>query len=78
MKQGHFLTGETASIYVLARGSCFTEEELGFTKDSSDFLHTEHVLLVDKQLRLRGIYNGALQLEIEQLRAYIQSLLLHN
>ena len=78
MKQWHFLTGETASVYALARGSYFAEEELGFTKDSSDFLHTEHVLLVDKQLRLRGIYNGTLQLEIEQLRADIQSLLLQD
>jgi len=30
-------------------------------------LHTEHVLLVDRSKRIRGIYNGTLQLEIEQL-----------
>jgi protein SCO1/2 len=63
----HFLTGSKAEIYKLARQSYFAEEDLGFTKDSTDFLHTEHVLLIDKSKRIRGIYNGTLQLEMEQL-----------
>lgn len=63
----HLLTGNKADIYSLARRSYFAEEDLGFTKDSSEFLHTEHVLLIDKTKRIRGIYNGTLQLEIEQL-----------
>ena len=63
----HFLTGDKNKIYSLARKSYFAEEEIGFTKDSTDFLHTEHFLLVDKSLRIRGIYNGTLGLEIEQL-----------
>ncbi len=63
----HLLTGNKSEIYTLARQSYFAEEDLGFTKDSTDFLHTEHILLVDKTKRIRGIYNGTLQLEIEQL-----------
>jgi len=63
----HFLTGDKNKIYSLARKSYFAEEEIGFTKDSTDFLHTEHFLLVDKSLRIRGIYNGTLGLEMEQL-----------
>ncbi len=63
----HFLTGSKADIYTLARKSYFAEEDLGFTKDSTNFLHTEHFLLIDKNKRIRGIYNGTLQLEIEQL-----------
>jgi protein SCO1/2 len=63
----HLLTGNKAAIYTLARTSYFAEEDLGFTKDSSEFLHTEHILLVDKQKRIRGIYNGTLPLETEQL-----------
>lgn len=63
----HLLTGSKAAIYELARKSYFAEEDLGFNKDSSDFLHTEHILLIDKQKRIRGIYNGTLQLETEQL-----------
>ncbi len=70
----HFLTGDKATIYTLARKGYFAEEDLGFTKDSTEFLHTEHVLLVDQKRRIRGIYNGTLQLEMEQLIKDIQLL----
>lgn len=63
----HLLTGSKQHIYQLARQSYFAEETLGLSKDSSNFLHTEHVLLVDAELRLRGIYNGTLPFDIEQL-----------
>ncbi|MBI1770123.1 MAG: SCO family protein [Bacteroidetes bacterium] len=63
----HLLTGNKALIYQLARQSYFAEEELGFTKDSTEFLHTEHFLLVDKSKRIRGIYNGTLELDVHQL-----------
>jgi len=63
----HFLTGSKAAIYHLARTAYFAEEDLGFTKDSTEFLHTEHILLIDKTKRIRGIYNGTLKLDIEQL-----------
>lgn len=63
----HFLTGNKAAIYSLARTAYFAEEDIGFTKDSTEFLHTEHILLVDKTKRIRGIYNGTLALEMQQL-----------
>jgi protein SCO1 len=66
--------GYKADIYAMARTSYFAEEDLGFTKDSTEFLHTEHVLLVDKNQHIRGIYNGTLQLEMEQLIKDIFSL----
>ncbi len=71
----HLLTGSKAEIYTLARQSYFAEEDLGFTKDSTEFLHTEHILLVDKTKRIRGIYNGTLQLEAEQLIKDIKELM---
>ena len=71
----HFLTGKTSDIYTLARKSYFAEEDLGFTKDSTDFLHTEHVLLIDQALKIRGVYNGTLPLEIKQLEQDIALLL---
>lgn len=71
----HFLTGNKNEIYSLARTSYFAEEDLGFTKDSSDFLHTEHILLVDGYKKIRGIYNGTLQLDIEQMIKDIDALL---
>jgi protein SCO1/2 len=63
----HLLTGDRASIYKLARQSYFAEENIGFSKDSSEFLHTEHVMLVDKTGRIRGVYNGTLSLEMQHL-----------
>lgn len=71
----HFLTGNKGDIYKLARQSYFAEEDLGFSKDSTDFLHTEHILLIDRNKKIRGIYNGTLQLEAEQLIKDIQTLL---
>jgi protein SCO1 len=66
-KNWHFLTGNKGAIYNLARQSYFAEEDIGFSKDSTQFLHTEHFILVDKNKRIRGIYNGTLQLEMQQL-----------
>ncbi len=70
----HFLTGSKADIYKLARQSYFAEEDLGFSKDSSEFLHTEHFILVDKNKRIRGIYNGTLTLEMQLLIDDIKTL----
>jgi protein SCO1/2 len=70
----HLLTGDKGAIYSLARRSYFAEESLGFSKDSTDFLHTEHVLLIDPSLRIRGIYNGTLALDMEQLLADLKLL----
>jgi protein SCO1/2 len=63
----HFLTGSKKDIYSLARKSYFAEEDFGFSKDSTEFLHTEHFILVDKTKRIRGIYNGTLELEMQQM-----------
>jgi protein SCO1 len=70
----HLLTGKKSEIYTLARQSYFAEEDLGFTKDSTEFLHTEHVLLIDQSKRIRGIYNGTLQLEIETMIKDVEEL----
>jgi len=70
----HFLTGNKQDIYSLARRSYFADEEIGFTKDSTEFLHTEHFILVDKTRRIRGIYNGTLQLEMQNLLEDIEAL----
>ena len=73
-KNWQFLTGEKNKIYTLARKSYFAEEDIGFSKDSTEFLHTEHFVLVDKTKRIRGIYNGTLKLEMEQLISDIKNL----
>jgi len=70
----HFLTGSKNDIYRLARKSYFAEEDIGFSKDSTEFLHTEHFILVDKTKRIRGIYNGTLTLEMQQMLDDIKTL----
>ncbi len=63
----HLLTGLKSEIYDLARKGYFAEEDLGFTKDSTDFLHTEHFILVDKNSKIRGVYNGTLRTDVYAL-----------
>lgn len=72
--QWRFITGPKADIYNLARTSYFAEQETGFNKDSSEFLHTEHFVLVDETGRLRGIYDGTMPVDVEQLIADIRTL----
>src|SRR5258706_1625794 len=57
-KRWHLVTGDKDVIYQLARLAYFADDEAGFTKDSTEFLHTEHVLLIDKKKHIRGVYNG--------------------
>lgn len=70
----YLLTGDKKQIYQFARKSYFADENLGVQKGENDFLHTENFILVDKNLRIRGIYNGTLSLEIEQLIKDIRAL----
>ena len=73
-KNWHFLTGEKSAIYTLARKGYFAEEDFGFSKDSSEFLHTEHFILIDKNKRIRGIYNGTLSLEMKKILEDVKTL----
>jgi protein SCO1/2 len=52
------LTGSKSEIYDLGRRYYFVDEDLGGTRNENDFLHTENVILIDGQRRIRGIYNG--------------------
>jgi protein SCO1/2 len=74
----HFVTGVKSELYNLARTSYFVEEEPGYTKDSTEFLHTEHFVLVDKNKHLRGLYNGTVELEMERVIEDIEILLKEN
>ena len=71
----HLVTGDEGTIYKLARQAYFAEEELGFFKNSTEFLHTEHILLIDRHRHIRGVYNGTLELEMERMIKDISLLL---
>ena len=70
----HLATGNQELIYHLGRKKYFVEEDLGLDKASTDFLHTENFILVDKRKHIRGIYNGLNKTSIQQLIADIKTL----
>lgn len=65
------VTGSRRAIYTLARSSFFADDARGGTAgdDETAFLHTEKLLLVDGDGRLRGVYNGTQPHAIDQLLA---------
>ena len=70
----HLVTGDRSQIYDLGRSHYFVENNMGIPKDSTDFLHTENFLLIDKQKHIRGIYNGLNKASLAQLIADIKVL----
>jgi len=71
------VTGDKQTIYSLARDAYFADDErVRAAVDQPDaFLHTEKLVLVDQQGRLRGVYDGTLPRDIELLIADAQALL---
>jgi protein SCO1/2 len=68
-KHWWFLTGSKKQIYSLARESYFAcyDEAQGGDGGWQDFIHTENVVLVDRQGRLRGFYDGTNLEAVNQL-----------
>ena len=61
-----FVTGEKQQIYELARKSYFaatTEGDGGV----DDFIHTENFILIDKEKRIRGFYDGTSEEDVDRL-----------
>ncbi len=70
----HVVTGEREMIYELARSSYFADEDLGLPREDNDILHTENFFLIDRQRRIRGVYNGVMPAEIAHLLEDIAAL----
>lgn len=68
------LTGNKEEIYNLGRKFYFVEEDQGMDRDTSDFLHTENFVLIDKNRHIRGIYNGISLASIQHLIEDIRTL----
>jgi protein SCO1/2 len=66
------VTGDRPQVYRLARESYFADDPR--RPDTGAILHTEKVLLVDRDARLRGVYNGTLAFDMERLIADGQQL----
>jgi protein SCO1/2 len=68
-----FLTGDKKEIYRLARNSFMiiaTDGDGG----PADFIHSEKLVLVDKQKKIRGFYEGTSEKEVNQLIKDIKKL----
>ena len=76
--QWHFLTGSKEKLYELARKSFFVlkpAEAQNLGDVGSDFIHTNNFVLVDRQGRIRGYYDGTSEKEVDQLMKDIDRLL---
>jgi len=62
----NLVTGDKKQIYELARKSYLAVKEDG-NGGPYDMIHTENFILVDKERRIRGFYNGTKQDDIERL-----------
>ena len=60
-------TGEKKHIYELARKSYFAVIEDG-DGGEDDFIHTEQFILIDKERRIRGFYDGTDKNDMEKLK----------
>ncbi len=73
-----FLTGNKKDLYALARKSYFilkpAEAENKHGGDG-DFIHTNNFVLVDRQKRIRGYYDGTSKKEVSQLIEDMKQLL---
>ena len=73
-KKWKFVTGDKPQIYNLARKTYFaaiTKGDGGY----DDFVHTENFVLVDKEKRLRGFYEGTSKKDVDRLIEDIYALL---
>jgi protein SCO1/2 len=72
-----FVTGNKAALYGMARHSYLIDNNKKDTLSNiaDQFIHTQLFALVDKQTRVRGIYDGLKEVEIQKLLKDIEGLL---
>ena len=68
------LTGSKDQIYDLARKSYFAAK-IELLDEFEEFVHTENFVLIDKQKRIRGYYNGISTKDVDRLIEEIEILL---
>ena len=74
----HFLTGNKEKLYETARKSFFLlkKSEVENQGDvGTDFIHTNNFVLIDKQLRIRGYYDGTNSKDVDKLMEDVRFIL---
>ena len=69
----YFVTGEKQKIYDLARNGFFLAA-VQDTRSPEEFNHSEQLVLVDRDKRIRGYYDGTDDMEVSRLMDEIQVL----
>ena len=73
-RRWNLLTGDKKAIYNLARKSYLVVQEDG-DGGPHDMIHTENFVLVDKQRRIRGYYDGTAREDMNKILSDIRILL---
>ena len=73
-EQWMLVTGDKKQIYDLARKFYFAVTTEG-EGDETDFIHTENFILIDKEKRIRGFYDGTSKQDVDRLIKDIRILL---
>ena len=68
----HLLTGDKSIIYSLGRSSFFADNNK--LTDSTTFLHTDKMYLIDKSQQIRGVYNATNMDDISRVLTDIKAL----
>lgn len=77
-RQWHFLTGKKEELYKVARRSFFVLKPAAVRNQGdvgSDFIHTNNFVLVDRELHIRGYYDGTDPKDVDRLMRDIERLL---
>jgi protein SCO1 len=69
-----FVTGNKSEIYNMARCGYYIAARENSSPLAVDFVHSDKVVLVDKENRIRGYYSGTNRKEIDRLITEIQIL----
>lgn len=68
----HLLTGDKSIIYSLGRSSFFADNNK--LTDSTTFLHTDKMYLIDKNQQIRGVYNATNMNDISRVLTDIKAM----
>ena len=73
-KKWNLVTGDKEEIYRVARDGYFADNSFKTQESINEFIHSENFYLIDKNGKIRGVYNGTLEIEIERLKRHIKTL----
>jgi protein SCO1/2 len=69
------LTGDRSTIYSIGKGTFKADGSVGSRKSPNGFIHTKNVYLVDRKLRIRGVYDTSSVEEMNGLESDLDRLL---